>query len=123
MLIPNDVTLPGIAAGLALAALDGEMGNALLGGIVGFVVFLVLFTLRPGALGFGDVKLMAFVGVATRLEGLPIALFAGVLLGGVYGFVLLIGRLARRQDAVPYGPSLALGGIISLWCMTAGLVG
>ena len=123
MLIPDHVTLPGIIAGLSLAALDGEMWTAFLGGIVGFVFFLVLFVLRPGALGFGDVKLMAFVGVATRIEGLPVALCAGVLLGGVYGIALLAGRLARRQDPVPYGPSLALGGIIGLWCMTAGIVG
>lgn len=119
-IIPDQVTLPGLIAGLLLASLDGELGQALLGGLAGFVFFLVLYLIRPGALGFGDVKLAAFIGMATGIKGAPIALFAGTVAGGLYGVILLLARRAKMKEAVPYGPALALGGIVGLWLMTAG---
>jgi len=105
---------------LLLVSLDGEFGQALLGGLAGFVFFLVLYLIRPGALGFGDVKLAAFIGMATGIKGAPIALFAGTVAGGLYGVVLLLARRARLKEAVPYGPALALGGIAGLWLLAAG---
>jgi len=119
-IIPDQVTLPGLIAGLLLASLDGELGRALLGGLAGFVFFLVLYLIRPGALGFGDVKLAAFIGMATRIRGAPVALFAGTVAGGLYGVILLLARRAKLKEAVPYGPALALGGIAGLWLMTVG---
>lgn len=118
-IIPDQVTLPGLIAGLLLASLDGELGQALLGGLAGFVFFLVLYLIRPGALGFGDVKLAAFIGVATGIK-VPVALFAGTVAGGLYGVVLLLARRARLKEAVPYGPALALGGVAGLWLVAAG---
>jgi prepilin signal peptidase PulO-like enzyme (type II secretory pathway) len=118
--IPDQVTLPGLIAGLLLASLDGELGQVLLGGLAGFVFFLVLYLIRPGALGFGDVKLAAFIGVATGLKCAPVALFAGTMAGGLYGVVLLLARRATLREAVPYGPALAFGGIVGLWLVGAG---
>jgi leader peptidase (prepilin peptidase)/N-methyltransferase len=120
-IIPNALTLPGLMAGLLLASLEGELGQALAGGAVGLAVFALLYLLRPGALGLGDVKLAALIGVATRLQGVPIALPAGILIGGLYGAVLLLARRATWKGTVPYGPPLALGGIVGLWCTAAGM--
>jgi leader peptidase (prepilin peptidase)/N-methyltransferase len=123
MIIPDAVVLPGLVGSLLLASLDGEFGSAMLGGVVGFAVFALLFCLRPGALGMGDVKLAGLIGMAVRLNGLPVALMAGMLTGGVYGVILLLTRRARWKDAVPYGPSLAFGGIVGLWCVATGAGG
>jgi leader peptidase (prepilin peptidase)/N-methyltransferase len=120
-IIPDVVTLSGLIAGLLLASLDGELGPALTGGAVGFAVLALLYLLRPGALGFGDVKLAAFIGVATRLQGVSVALPAGILIGGLYGIGLLLARRATWKGTVPYGPPLALGGIVGLWCAAAGM--
>jgi hypothetical protein len=59
--------------------------------------------------------------VATRVENVVLALFAGGIIGGLYGIGLLVTRRADLKDSVHYGPCLALGGIIGLWCMAAGI--
>jgi len=120
-IIPNQLILPGLLSGLLLAFQERALMSALLGGAVGFLLLFVPHQMRRGALGFGDVKLAAFIGVATRVENVVLALFAGGIIGGLYGIGLLLTRRADLKDSVPYGPCLALGGIIGLWCTAAGI--
>jgi leader peptidase (prepilin peptidase)/N-methyltransferase len=121
-IVPDQALLLGIMLGLSQAQLEGRLSAAVLGGFAGAMFFLLLYFLRPKALGFGDVKLAGFIGVAVGLNGLPVALGSGILLGGLYAAVLLLVRAAGWKDSVPYGPPLALGGIVGLWCAVAGMV-
>ena len=91
---------------------------ALLGG----GVFLLLYLggqlmLGAEAFGFGDVKLAFFIGMATGLSNLRVvhALIDGVFLGGFIALILLLTRIRSLKQAVPYGPFLALGTIITLF--------
>ena len=69
------------------------------------------------AFGFGDVKLAVFIGMATGLSNLrmPHALLYGVFLGGFVAIILLITRIRRLKEAVPYGPFLVLGTLLVLY--------
>jgi prepilin signal peptidase PulO-like enzyme (type II secretory pathway) len=120
-IIPNQLVLPSLLAGLLLACREGALASALLGGAVGFLILFVPHQMRRGALGFGDVKLAALIGTATGIDYVVLSLFAGGIAGGLYGIGLLLARRAGLKDAVPYGPCLALGGIVGLWCMAAGI--
>jgi leader peptidase (prepilin peptidase)/N-methyltransferase len=122
-IIPNQAILPGIVLGLSQAQLEDRLWDSVWGGLAGALLFLLLYFVRPRALGLGDVKLVAFIGVAVGLRALPIALGAGILLGGLYAAVLLLARIAGWRDPVPYGPPLAVGGIVGLWCTAAGMIG
>jgi len=67
-------------------------------------------------MGGGDMKLGAMLGAFLGWPLGLLALFAGVLAGGIVALTLLALGRRGRKDAIPFGPFLALGGAISaLW--------
>jgi leader peptidase (prepilin peptidase)/N-methyltransferase len=106
--IPNRLTGAGAVAGVALLAagaperLPAHLACALAAG--GF--FLAAALLRPGAMGLGDVKLAAVLGLylgPAVLPALLVALVAATAAG-----------LAGRRTTIPLGPFLAAGGLVGL---------
>ena len=83
--------------------------SALIGFLVGGAVFFLLALIGRGAMGMGDVKLVAAEGA---ILGFPLVLhgmFWGIMLGGLAAVLLLITKRAGRKDSFAYGPYLALG--------------
>ncbi len=78
-----------------------------------FVVLAAFAILGRGALGGGDVKMMAALALALGVEGVIIALFLGFIFGGVAAVVLLLVRKAGRNDFFAFGPFLIIGTIIA----------
>ncbi len=137
MLIPNAVTYPGLAMVLILSIaimvlnfhprwffalpatgfwglINNYLVNVILGGLTGFLLLLLIAVLSRGGMALGDVKLAALIGLMTGFPGVLVALFIGVIGGGlVAGVLLLTGRRGRR-DPMPFGPFLCLGGIAAL---------
>jgi leader peptidase (prepilin peptidase)/N-methyltransferase len=121
-LLPDSITLPLAWAGL-LVNLNGvfcPLDQALIGAVVGyFVLWSIyhLFKLLTGkeGMGFGDFKLLAALGAWLGWKMLlPIVLaasFSGALVG--IGFIVLAGH--DRAKPIPFGPWLALGGLIALF--------
>jgi prepilin peptidase CpaA len=90
--IPNKVTVPGLLAGIILAALveGGFPGSALAGAGIALAVSFPLVVM--GGLGAGDAKLLTAVGAYVGLGGLlPVLLFGGIA-GGVLGLASSIRR-------------------------------
>jgi leader peptidase (prepilin peptidase)/N-methyltransferase len=115
-IIPDVITLPGIAAGFAASLvvrrvdwLDSLIGIAACGGI-----FLVIILVSGGGMGGGDMKLGAMLGAFLGWKLGLIALMLGVLTGGVAAIALLAMGRKGRKEAIPFGPFLALGGAVSL---------
>jgi leader peptidase (prepilin peptidase)/N-methyltransferase len=88
--------------------------NSLLGGATGFVFFLIIVLISRGAMGMGDVKLAALIGLMTGFPLVAVSLFISILSGGLIAIFLLLTRLRTRKDPVPFGPFLCLGALISL---------
>lgn len=116
-LLPDLLTLPLLALGLALAATEG--GAAVLsravGAIAGFTTFAVIRWLyqrwrgRDG-LGLGDVKLMAAAGAWVSSEGLPSVVLIGALVGLAMALTgPLLGRRLALDQRLAFGPGLCLG--------------
>ena len=127
-LLPDMIVLPALVLGLAVSPFYGHLApwDGALGAAVGFAVFLpiwgwALLTGREGRImGFGDLKFTAMMGAAMGLQFLGVALYAGVLLGGLVAACLLLGRalaprVLGRVRVMPYGTFLAVGGIIALF--------
>ena len=102
-LLPDVITLPGIAVGLAANSFLLELGwkESLVAAVGGFAVIRLLFvdgyrllTGKPG-MGEGDAKLVAMIGAFLGVRGVVFALFAGALQGFVVGIVMVARR--RRE--------------------------
>jgi leader peptidase (prepilin peptidase)/N-methyltransferase len=115
-LIPNRILIVAAAAGLAVAAvgdpasLPERIGASLVAG--GFLLAAALA--YPRGMGMGDVKLAAVMGIFLGKSVAPaliIAFGAGSLVG--LGLIAKEGTAARKR-ALPFGPFLALGGIVGL---------
>jgi prepilin peptidase CpaA len=89
--IPNVLTFGTAAAALIYAAVTGGwagLGSAVVGWLIGAVVFIVPFAL--GGLGGGDVKLLAALGAwLGPVPALWVALYTGVA-GGIMALVVAI---------------------------------
>jgi leader peptidase (prepilin peptidase)/N-methyltransferase len=66
-------------------------------------------------MGMGDVKLAAVLGLFLG-RSVAVALIVGVFVGAVVGGIVVarVGVAKGRKTAVPFGPFLALGGVVGL---------
>jgi leader peptidase (prepilin peptidase)/N-methyltransferase len=117
-IIPNKLTALGAVLALAIGvALDpsGEPERLIAGAAAGGFL-LVAALAYPGGMGMGDVKLAAVLGLLLGRAVAPailIALLSGVLLGA---FVIARkGAREGRKTAVPFGPFLAFGALVSVF--------
>ena len=116
-LLPDVLTYTGMLAGLGFAWYFGYIEDALIGCVAGYGVFWLVskvFLLLTGkqGMGHGDFKLLAMLGAFMGWQALPFIIFAssfiGVLVGGLWLWVAKKGRQAQ----IPFGPYLALAGIV-----------
>ncbi len=127
-LIPNRIILPATGALAVLATVFGvplpfaEQGvwwHALAGGAVGFLTFWILANVGialfgEGALGSGDVKLSAYIGLVLGFPLIIEALILSFVLGGIGAVLILIARRGSLRTAMPYGTYIVLGCITTL---------
>jgi leader peptidase (prepilin peptidase)/N-methyltransferase len=114
-IIPNKIVLPATVLVLAAqTALEPSVEWTL--AALGCSLFLFLAVLAyPAGMGMGDVKLALLLGAALGRTA-PVALMVGMLAALVpAAFLFAIhGRRARKM-AIPFGPFLALGGVVALF--------
>jgi leader peptidase (prepilin peptidase)/N-methyltransferase len=114
--IPNVILLTGSVIGLGIvAATDPSSLPERAAAAAGGGAFLLLFALiYPRGMGMGDVKLAAVMGPLIGASVVP-ALFVGIALGALAGLGLIVRHgSAARKHAVPFGPFLAIGGVVGL---------
>jgi leader peptidase (prepilin peptidase)/N-methyltransferase len=117
-IIPNRITGPAaIVALVAIAVLDTDfLVEALIGAVAGGGFFFIAAVLYPRGMGMGDVKLAGVLGLYLGRAVAPailIALIAGVIVGAA--IIARKGAVEGRKTAVPFGPFLALGGIVAFF--------
>ncbi|MGQ3114427.1 MAG: prepilin peptidase [Hydrogenophaga sp.] len=121
-LLPDDITLPLLWAGLCAAGLrltGTALPDALWGAVAGYLsLWLVywafkLITGKEG-MGYGDFKLFAAFGAWFGWQALiPVILMASVI-GAVVGIAIKLKGNLREGGYVPFGPFLALAGLTSM---------
>jgi leader peptidase (prepilin peptidase)/N-methyltransferase len=114
-IIPNKILLAGAVAGLAVvAATDpASLPERAIAALAAGGVLLAIGLAYPRGMGMGDVKLAAVMGLYLGKSVAP-ALFVGVLVGALVGIGVMVARGGgARKLAVPFGPFLALGGVVA----------
>jgi leader peptidase (prepilin peptidase)/N-methyltransferase len=118
-LLPDNLTLPLLWAGLASAVLGWTipLADAVWGAIVGYlslwsVYWLFKLTTGKEGMGFGDFKLLAALGAWLGWKMiLPIVLGASVI-GAIIGIIMKMSSSLREGRYVPFGPFLAGAGLV-----------
>ena len=137
MLLPNVITYPGFIIVFVLSAavmalnfeprwffhipatgffsiVNNYLVSSLLGALTGFILLLLVAVVSRGGMALGDVKLAALIGLMTGFPIIFVALFLGVIGGGLIAGLLLLSGRRSRKDPMPFGPFLCLGGMAAL---------
>jgi leader peptidase (prepilin peptidase) / N-methyltransferase len=121
-IIPDVISLPGIILGFLLAFINPlvtwqDAGLGLLfggGSLYAVATGYYLLTRREG-MGGGDIKLLAMIGAFLGWQALPFVIFSSSLTGSIVGIGAMIRQRKGGQTVIPYGPFLALGGLLYLF--------
>lgn len=107
------------AGGIAPLPINGfflESGivQAAIGGGIGLGLFLVIVLVSRGGMGWGDVKMATLIGLITGFPLLFVALFLTIISSGLVAGILLLLKLKKRKEGIPFAPFLSLATIVTL---------
>ncbi|MBX9245860.1 prepilin peptidase [Actinotalea ferrariae] len=122
--LPNAIVLPSypvLAVLLAVACWAGDDWSAglraVIGGVGLYALYFLLVVVKPGGMGFGDVKLAGLLGAALAWCGwgtLAVGAFGAFLVGGVYAVVLVLAGRAGKGSRIPFGPWMIAGAALGV---------
>ena len=119
-LILNKVVYPAMAVALLTSAflfqseIVPDIKSSTNGGGIGLVLFLLIVLISRGGMGWGDVKLAALIGLVTGFPLVFVALFLAVTLGGLTAVVLLLLKIKKRKEGIPFAPFLSIAAVVTL---------
>jgi leader peptidase (prepilin peptidase)/N-methyltransferase len=115
-IIPNKALIAGavICLAIAIPTDPGGVPERLIAAAAGGGLFFLIVLAAPRGMGLGDAKLVATMGLFLGRAVAP-AILGGLLAGSIVGLALIASRgTDARKMTIPFGPFLALGGIIGL---------
>lgn len=124
-IIPNRLNLTLFEIGLLIAVIGGISDinfaiNALEGMLVGGGIFLII-TLVGGlfagkeAMGYGDVKFMAALGLYFGFANMIAITFMAFLIGAIISAVLIIFKVKKSNEYIPFGPFIVIACYIAIF--------
>ncbi len=135
LIIPDEISMPGIVLGLSSSALfpslheggifgiwgwRGALISSVIGAVIGGGLIYIVgavgkLVLKKEAMGGGDVKLMAMVGAFIGWRLALLSIFLGSFFGSIVGVLLIVFGKADMKTRLPFGPFLALGSVVCLF--------
>ncbi|GAA0289635.1 A24 family peptidase [Kineococcus aurantiacus] len=122
--LPDQIVLPSYAVALVLltvaSAGTGDWAallRALVGGVSLFALYALIFVVKPGGMGLGDVKLAGVLGLYLAWWGwdaLAVGGFLAFLIGGLIAVGLILFTSAGRRSKMPFGPAMLAGAFLAL---------
>lgn len=120
-LLPDDITLPLVWLGLLLN-LQGTfvpLPGAVIGAVAGYLALWSVywgFKLLTGkeGMGYGDFKLLAAIGAFLGWKVVPLVILLSSFVGAVIGISMIVFARHKRETPIPFGPYLAIAGVIAL---------
>jgi len=127
-LLPDDLTLPLLWIGILASVVLPQVGERLpvdlrsscIGAIAGYLSLwsvYQLFRLVTGkeGMGYGDFKLLAAIGAWLGWKILPLVILLSSFVGALIGVLMIVIARRGRNVPIPFGPYLAIAGIIALF--------
>lgn len=129
-IIPDGLVLTGLAGGVILILYnifypvqifgDRNWWNPLLGTVAGSGLLLLIAVIgmliykSDDAMGMGDVKIFAPIGIFLGWKMCIIALLLSIFLGGIISLLLILLKVKNRKSTIPFGPFIVAGTYITL---------
>ena len=126
MIIPNGLVITGLVGGVGAGLYnafvnpleiygDDKWWNPFLGAVIGFGVLLIVALLAhlvygsEEAMGGGDIKIFAPIGLFLGWKMTLVTFFISVVLAGFIGFLLILLKIKDRKSGIPFGPFIVAG--------------
>jgi leader peptidase (prepilin peptidase) / N-methyltransferase len=120
-LLPDSITQPLLWLGLLfnLGNVFTDLRSALFGAVFGYVALWSIYWLfrlltKKEGMGYGDFKLLAAIGAWLGWQMLPLVILLSSVVGAVIGIGLIVMSRMGRNVPMPFGPYLALAGMIAM---------
>ncbi|MDF2879449.1 MAG: hofD [Clostridiaceae bacterium] len=115
--IPNEYNLAIFILGITymvyrIIALSNVWWIFIAGGVVNFIIYLLLMIVSAGNLGGGDLKLATCLGIMITLGRLMAFTMYTFLSGAVISIFLLVFKVKSKKDKIAFGPYIALSAIL-----------
>jgi len=121
-IIPDVVSLPGIGVGIIgglilpnITFLNSLIGLLVGGGSLFLVATLYQWLFKREGMGGGDIKLLAMIGAFLGWKAVIMTILMGSFIGSLSGIILMMFKGKDFKYAIPFGPFLSLGAVISLF--------
>jgi leader peptidase (prepilin peptidase) / N-methyltransferase len=120
-LLPDDITLPLIWLGLIVNINHTftDLTSAVLGAVFGYLALWAVYWVfklltKKEGMGYGDFKLLAALGAWLGWQMLPLVILLSSVVGAIVGIVLIVLARMGRNIPLPFGPYLAMAGLVAL---------
>ena len=119
-ILPNVITLPGIAIGVLLSLIappgwkDALIGVLLGGGVLYAIAGAYYLWRREEGMGMGDVKMLAMIGAFLGWKAVLVTLVLSSFAGAIIGLALMAAQRGTMKFALPFGTFLAIGAIVAM---------
>lgn len=120
-LIPDEAHIVIVACSIVNLFFNLNMWwSYLAGAVVGGLIFwllglLALLIFRKEGMGFGDVKLMAALGLFFGLKNILVVTLVSFVFGAVFGVIFLIIKRGQSDGYIPFGPFIVIGAVILMF--------
>jgi leader peptidase (prepilin peptidase)/N-methyltransferase len=112
-IIPDKIIIFMLVVGVIFSFIDDISFVNAIGGMVFGGGLMLILALVPGVLGGGDIKLMFALGIFLGFKGTLFALLLSFILAAIISILLLILKIKKRKDYIPFGPFLSIGSFIA----------
>jgi leader peptidase (prepilin peptidase)/N-methyltransferase len=119
-ILPNSITLPGIAIGLMFSFIappgwqDAVLGALLGAGVLYGIAAAYYAVRREEGLGMGDVKMLAMIGAFLGWKAVLVTMVLSTFSGAAIGLALISAQRGGMKLALPFGTFLAVGAIAAM---------
>lgn len=121
-IIPDAISLPGIGVGLLASLIIPQItfSNSLIGILLGGGSLFIVATFyqwlfKREGMGGGDIKLLAMIGAFLGWKAVLLTILLSSLIGSMTGILMMVVKGKDFKYAIPFGPFLSLGAVISLF--------
>ena len=115
MLIPNKVLLFFLPIFIILRIIEPltPWWSSIGGAFIGTSIIAIIILVSRGGMGAGDMKLFGVLGIVLGVKHVLLAFFLSCIIGSVVGVLMLLLKVIKRKQPVPFGPYIVIATVIT----------